>query len=268
MSSRVELAVLGAGPAGVAAALTASECNVSVLILDRSASAGGQVYRRPTGPLGVQQLKKWPDEVKGERLREQLSSSAVSCRFERAVWSVERGFRIDTVGPAGVETWEAERLLVASGTTERVIPFPGWTLPGVMGLAAATALLKSQRVLPGQRPVVAGSGPLLWAVASGIVAGGGMPAAVIDLADTRRWVSSLPALFSRPTDLLKGLGWMHSIRGQQVPVISSAAVRKVWREGASLVVEVVERNRDGTLRREGQERRLSADVLCLSLIHI
>ncbi|MDE0918932.1 MAG: NAD(P)/FAD-dependent oxidoreductase [Arenicellales bacterium] len=263
MNSRVELAVLGAGPAGVAAALAASECNVSVLILDRSASAGGQVYRRLTGPLGAQQLKKWPDEVKGDRLREQLRSSAVSCRFERAVWSVERGFRIDTVGPAGVETWEAERLLVASGTTERVIPFPGWTLPGVMGLAAATALLKSQRVLPGQRPVVAGSGPLLWAVASGIVAGGGMPAAVIDLADTRRWVSSLPALFSRPTDLLKGLGWMHSIRRQQVPVISSAAVRKVWREGTSLVVEVVERNRDGTLHREGQERRLSADALCI-----
>ena len=165
MNSRVELAVLGAGPAGVAAALAASECNVSVLILDRSASAGGQVYRRPTWPLEDQQLKQWPDEVKGERLREQLRSSAVSCRFGRAVWSVERGFRIDTVGPEGLETWEAERLLVASGTTERVIPFPGWTLPGVMGLAAATALLKSQRVLPGQRPVVAGSGPLLWAVA-------------------------------------------------------------------------------------------------------
>ena len=73
MSSRVELAVLGAGPAGIAAALAASECNVNVLILDRSASAGGQVYRRPTGPLGTQQIKKWPDEVKGERLREQLS---------------------------------------------------------------------------------------------------------------------------------------------------------------------------------------------------
>ena len=56
---------------------------------------------------------------------------------------------------------------------------------------------------------------------------------------------------------------MHSIRRQQVPVISNATVRKVWREGTSLVVEVIERNRDGTLRREGQERRLSADALCI-----
>ncbi|GIT24191.1 MAG: hypothetical protein CM1200mP41_02350 [Gammaproteobacteria bacterium] len=131
-----------------------------------------------------------------------------------------------------------------------------------MGLAATTALLKSQRVLPGQRPGFRGSGPLFWAVASGIVAGGGMPAAVIDLADTRRWVS-LSSAFSRPGDLLKGLGWMHSIRRQQVPVISNATVRKVWREGTSLMVEVIERNRDGTLRREGQERHLSADALCI-----
>ena len=81
MSSRVELAVLGAGPAGVAAALTASECNVSVLILDRSASAGGQVYRRPTGPVGTPPIKTWPPEVQGDGLLAQLSSRAVHCPF-------------------------------------------------------------------------------------------------------------------------------------------------------------------------------------------
>ena len=182
MSRQVELAVLGAGPAGIGAALAASRYNVNVIILDRGKAAGGQVYRPPANRRTINQLATASDHVVGQRLRKKLASSSVTCLFGRKVWSVQHGFRIDAVGPAGLETWEAKRLLVASGTTERVIPFPGWTLPGVMGLAATTLLLKSQRVLPGKRPIVAGSGPLLWAVANGIISGGGMPVAVIDLA--------------------------------------------------------------------------------------
>jgi thioredoxin reductase/bacterioferritin-associated ferredoxin len=264
MNRQVELAVLGGGPAGIGAALAASQCNVNVIILDRGIAAGGQVYRPPTKPQNTGQLASAPDHVIGERLRKELALSSVTCLFDRKVWSVQRGFRIDAIGPTGQETWEAERLLVASGTTERVIPFPGWTLPGVMGLAATTLLLKSQRVLPGKRPIIAGSGPLLWAVANGIIDGGGTPVAVIDLADTRCWVSSLPALFSRPTDLLKGLGWAYKVRRKRVPVISGASVGKVSYEGTSLVVEVVKRNRDGTLRHAGQKiQHLSADALCI-----
>lgn len=264
MNRRVELAVLGAGPAGIGAALAASQCGIDVIILDRGAAAGGQVYRPPADRRAAGQLSSAPDHVRGAHLRKQLASSTVTCLFDRKVWSVQRGFRIDAIGPTGLETWRAESLLVASGTTERVIPFPGWTLPGVMGLAATTLLLKSQRVLPGKRPVVAGSGPLLWAVANNIIRGGGMPVAVIDLADSRRWMSSLPALMSRPIDLLKGLGWAYTIRRKRVPVVSSAGVGKVWCEGKSLVVEVVKRNRDGSLRQGGQKKRhLLADALCI-----
>lgn len=264
MSRQVELAVLGAGPAGIGAALAASRYNVNVIILDRGIAAGGQVYRPSANRQTSNQLVSASDHVVGESLRKKLASSSVTCLFDRKVWSVQHGFRIDAVGPAGLETWEAKRLLVASGTTERVIPFPGWTSPGVMGLAATTLLLKSQRVLPGKRPIVAGSGPLLWAVANSIIAGGGKPVAVIDFANTRRWVSSLPALFSSPTDLLKGLGWVYTVKRNRVPVISGASVGKVWREGGSLMVEVAKHNRDGTLRQEGHKNQyLSGDALCI-----
>ncbi len=263
MIRRAELAVLGAGPAGIGAALAASDANVDVLLLDRANAAGGQVYRRPSDAIDRRYTTKGLDQREGERLRQRLKSSQVTCLFDRTVWSVQRGFRIDAVGPEGTEIWEADKLVVASGTIERVIPFPGWTIPGVMGLAATTVLLKSQRMLPGQRPVIAGSGPLLWAVAGGIVAGGGLPVAVVDLAGIAEWMASVPALLSRPVDLRRGLRWMQNVREKGVPVIPRAGVHRVCREGESLAIEVVPHCRDGTPRLGAKVTRLEADALCI-----
>lgn len=100
------------------------------------------------------------------------------------MWSVirnERGFRLDAIGSGDAHAVEATVLLVATGAIERVLPFPGWTTPGVFGLAAATTMLKSQRISPGKRVAVAGAGPLLAAVAAGVVKAGAEVAAVVDV---------------------------------------------------------------------------------------
>ena len=188
MTIRTELVVLGAGPAGIAAATTAARHGVHTWIIDAGPAAGGQVYRPLPGEFRIEDgAALGPDHATGERLRRELHESSVETAFATPVWSVAPGFLVDASGREGPRAWEARALVAATGTHERVIPMSGWTLPGVVGLGAATVLLKAERMLPGETTLVAGSGPLVAAVAAGIVKGGGRVAAMVDLARPGDW---------------------------------------------------------------------------------
>src|SRR5258706_11083595 len=126
--------------------------------------------------------------------------------FAHKAWSVGPGCRIDAIGPEGPVALSGSKLIVATGTSERVVPFPGWTLPGVIGLAAATIMLKSQRMLPGRATIVAGCGPLLIAVAAGILKYGGRVVAVVDTAPPRAWLGRVSAMRGRAGLLGRGAG--------------------------------------------------------------
>ncbi len=184
--------------------------------------------------------------------------------FLHKAWSVGPGFRIDAVGPDGPLALTTSKLVVATGTSERVIPFPGWTLPGVIGLAAATIMLKSQRMLPGRATLVAGCGPLLVAVAAGILKGGGHVVAVVDTAGPRDWLTRVPALLSRPDLLARGARWLASIRAAGVPVLSRHGILAVQDEPGGLVVTVGPVRADGTPD-PGERRMFNAD--CVTVGH-
>ncbi len=144
---KADLVVIGAGPAGAAAAAEAAACGLDVVLVDEA--------DRAAAPGGVRTLSG------------------------HVVWSVAPGFQIEAVGPAGRVTIEAERVVAATGCIERVVPFPGWTLPGVMGLSIAAA----SAITPGQRFVVAGCGPLLALAAHGLRSRGAEVVAVATLSD-------------------------------------------------------------------------------------
>lgn len=224
----IDLLVMGAGPAGVRAALRARACGLSVLLVDENHDAGGQVWRPlPAGFSRNPGARPTPEAREGDALRSELRRADITCLFGHKVWNVGSELRTDIIGPSGSVSWQPRALLVATGTTERVVPFPGWTLPGVMGLAAATILLKSQNMLPGHNTVVAGSGPLLLAVANGILKGGGRVAAVIDLASQSEWLGTLPSLLGRPDLLWQGAKWQLNLRKAGVPVYYRSAIDSV-----------------------------------------
>ena len=161
--------MIGAGPAGChrrAVAARARRCRscLSTSSRGRAARSGA---RRPAAST--------PHSIDAEARQGRCAARAArrsrrsTLRLGRRVWSVTSGFRVDAIGPDGHEAFTAPRLIAATGAHERVVPFPGWTLPGVIGLAAATVLLKSQAMLPGRRIVVAGCGPLLLRSRPGIV---------------------------------------------------------------------------------------------------
>ena len=172
-----ELVIIGAGPAGIEAAVTASRFGIATTIVDEAAQAGGQVYRPlPEGFKPIDREKLGPDFATGERLRASLAASAAVKAFGHRVWRLAPGnpdFTVEAVGPQGLAQWTPKAIIAATGAYERIVPFPGWTRPGVIGLAAATIMLKSQQVVPSGRVVVAGCGPLLAAVTVGILKGGG-----------------------------------------------------------------------------------------------
>jgi NADPH-dependent 2,4-dienoyl-CoA reductase/sulfur reductase-like enzyme len=224
----IDLLVLGAGPAGARAALRAHACGLSVLLVDENHDAGGQVWRPiPIGFSRRADAMPTPEARDGDALRTELRHAGITCLFGHKVWNVGANLRTDIIGPSGSVSWQPRALLVATGTTERIIPVPGWTLPGVMGLAAATILLKSQNMLPGHNAIVAGSGPLLFAVANGILKAGGRVAAVIDQASHGEWLGTLPSLFGRPDLLFQGAKWQLNLRKAGVPVFYRNAIGSV-----------------------------------------
>ncbi|WP_411092018.1 FAD-dependent oxidoreductase [Streptomyces sp. 049-1] len=189
---RTELVVVGAGPAGLAAALAADARGVRVTVLDGADGPGGQYYRQPAAALDARRPRALHHQWRTwERLRDALATSGVRVLPDHHVWYVEAGSGAFTVhallGPEQEEpvAVHADAVLLATGGYEHVLPFPGWTLPGVVTAGGAQAMLKGGLVVPGRTAVVAGTGPLLLPVATGLAAAGVRVAALVESADPR-----------------------------------------------------------------------------------
>lgn len=239
--------------------MAAARAGLRTVLVDEAA-AGKQVYRaRPAGARGAGAT---PEARAGERLRRALTASRVIAVFDHAVWSVSPGFRIDTLGPGGARSWAARAVIAATGAQERIVPFPGWTEPGVMRLTGAATQLEAQHRLPGRRTLVAGCGPSLFALAAGLLDAGGKVAAVLDLASPGDWVAHLPALALRPDLLLRGAAWLARVKRAGVPILSRYALSHV--EAYTGGLRTVARPVDGGCRPiRGPERRFEVDAVAV-----
>lgn len=261
MTRKFDLAIIGSGPAGAEAALSAAAQGLSVVVLDESEDVGGQVYRAP--PAALRQglnAKAGSEAAAGEDLRQRFAASGVTHAMSRRVWLAGPGFELRSAGAHGDESWSARAVCVAAGTHERIYPFPGWTTPGVIGLAAATILLKSQHMLPGRRPVVAGSGPLLLAVANAIIEAGGDVAALVDTRSAFDWARTLPGALTRTDLLQRGVGWLRNIRKASVPIYRGSAIAAV---NGSSSIERVEISPIGQGGSNSDRTIIKTDSLCI-----
>ncbi|MFF9115094.1 NAD(P)/FAD-dependent oxidoreductase [Streptomyces massasporeus] len=263
---RTDLVVIGAGPAGLAAALAASARGVRVALVDAAAHIGGQFYRQPAAPLGTgrpealhHQWRTW------ERLRDGLAASAVRVLTEHHVWCVERtpdAFTVHALlGPEQEKSVEvhARAVLLATGGYEHVLPFPGWTLPGVVTAGGAQAMLKGSLVVPGHRAVVAGSGPLLLPVATGLAAAGVEVAALVESTDPRRLARHTPALAGK---LPEGAGYAAGLLRHRVPALTRHTVVRAHGDDRLTGVTVAALDADGRVR-PGTARHLPCDTLAV-----
>jgi NADPH-dependent 2,4-dienoyl-CoA reductase/sulfur reductase-like enzyme len=151
-----DVAVIGGGPAGMGAATVAAECGLSVVLLDDNPGLGGQIWRGESGSSKHTQASHWFDRV---------GRSSVEWILEARVFQVGKG-HLSAESPDTVHQIAYSHLILATGARERFLPFPGWTLPNVLGAGALHSLIKSGLPVEGKRIVIAGTGPLLLAVAA------------------------------------------------------------------------------------------------------
>ncbi|WUT32751.1 FAD-dependent oxidoreductase [Streptomyces sp. NBC_00691] len=275
-----DLVVLGAGSAGIAGAVTAAELGLTVALLDSSPQPGGQFYRHPAPALGaVRPEALHHDWSAFADLRRRLDAGAVDHLTGHHVWSVVKG--TDGTWTAHALTGEngsteggtdgsadapvrirARALLLATGAYERQLPFPGWTLPGVVGAGGAQAMLKSGLVLPGRTVVVAGSGPLLLAVASSLASAGARVPAVIEAAGYLRYGRTPRALLANPRKAVEALVHTAALARHRVPVRFRSAVTEVHGTDRVEAVTVSRLDREWRPVR-GTGRRIACDALAV-----
>lgn len=262
---RTDLVVIGAGPAGIAACLAASRRGVRVALVDAAPGPGGQYFRRPAPGLDAEGAAPRHGRRTWTRLRDALAASTVDVRPEHHVWCVEResgGLTVHALlGPEQRESvaLHADAVLLATGGYETVLPFPGWTLPGVVTAGGAQAMLKGGLVTPGRTVVVAGTGPLLLPVATGLAAAGVRVAALVESTDPARLPRHARALAGK---LPEAAGYAARLLRHRVPVLTRHTVVRAHGEDRLTGVTVAALDAGGRVR-PGTERLLPCDALAV-----
>jgi NADPH-dependent 2,4-dienoyl-CoA reductase/sulfur reductase-like enzyme len=204
-----DVIVVGAGPAGIAAATAAARHGRSVLLLDDNPAAGGQIWRSGIEVPNKRANKK-EDEKKNKALH-LLVASGATLLFGYRVFDTPAPRTLhalrETAGDAEVIALEFDRLILATGARERFLPFPGWTLPGVFGAGGLQALVKGGFPIQGKRVAVAGSGPLLLAVAVHLREYGAHVTIVAEQAPMSQLAPFALSLWSHPAKIWQGIGY-------------------------------------------------------------
>jgi len=160
-----DVAIVGAGPAGLAAARVCADAGLSTVLFDEQPSPGGQVYRSITATPFKRGTILGKDYWRGAALVAAMQASGAQYVANTSVWSLTRERELGIATGGGMQLLRAHRVILCTGAIERPFPVPGWTLPGVMTAGAAQILLKSSALVPQGRIVLAGCGPLLWLLA-------------------------------------------------------------------------------------------------------
>jgi thioredoxin reductase/bacterioferritin-associated ferredoxin len=258
--------IIGGGPGGVAAAIKAARAGVSVTLLDENQQLGGQGFRQFEKGFKVTDSETLgPDYEDGQKLLHQFNSMQDKIRYlnNTLVWGI---FKDRTLGLARNETSSSLRfkhLLVATGAYDRPVPFPGWTLPGVFTAGGAQKLIKSERVLPGENLLLAGTGPLQLVVADQILKAGGKIEAILEAGNVgKNWLQGLKGIWGNWDFLKEGIGYLRSIQKAGVPILRRHIILEARGDGQvrEAVIAKVDKNWRPRLN---TSRSVKVDAICL-----
>ena len=244
-----DLAVVGSGPAGLCAAVEGAKAGAKVILLDENNKPGGQLFKQIHKFFGS--TAHWAG-VRGFDIGNQLISEAkeagVQVWLNTTVWGIFEDKSLGIIRADKIQPLRAKKIILATGAAEKVVSFPGWTLPGIMGAGAAQTMINIHRVLPGTRVLMVGSGNVGLIVSNQLLQAGAEVVAVVEIA---------PRI---------GGYQVHAsnIRRAGVPILTSHTVKEALGEGQVETVTVTKVDQEWNPI-PNTEKTFSVDTVCMAV---
>lgn len=263
MMLRTELLVVGAGPAGLSAALEASKAGARVTVVDEYARPGGQYFKQvpesfkllDTGLMGR-------DYQAGRELLKRVQDGKIELLTDTLVWGAFDPGVLEIYRRGECQRIGADRMVVATGAYDRPMAFPGWTLPGVITAGAAQSLVKSQWVLPGSRVLLVGTGPFQLPVAAQLLKAGATVVSVLEASKVGGWFTRVPAMWRHLEKINEAKDYLGALLKARVPYQFGWTILEA--RGKDRVQSAVITQVDDEGRPEaGTEKTVEVDTVCL-----
>jgi NADPH-dependent 2,4-dienoyl-CoA reductase/sulfur reductase-like enzyme len=206
-----DVLIAGAGPAGLSAAIEAADAGADVVVVDENDRAGGQIYRQP--PPAIRARTDLGSYATGRDLLQAVESRPrirMLCRT--TVWAAPGNTTLSTFTHDRVGEVSGRCVIVCTGAHDRPVPFPGWTIPGVITAGAALTLLKGQQILPGRNVLLAGAGPLQLVLATYLLDGGAHVASLLEASTRWALYRRVPRLLSEWALVREGMQYVGQLR--------------------------------------------------------
>jgi thioredoxin reductase len=268
-----DVAVIGGGPAGMSAAVAAADAGVRVALVDAGSALGGQFWRHPPDRALAAEVAAQHHGVRQYRgLSRSIDTHERQGRLQvlagHDVWTLgqdDTGFVVRAVDRRTDNTQRvlrARSLVLAPGAYDRQVPFPGWTLPGVMTAGGVQALLKGSATVAGRRVLVVGTGPFLLPVAAGLVSAGATVVGVHEASGGTGWARHSGAVARNVAKLGEGAGYAAALVRHRVPYRLRSTVVEAHGDDELREVTVARLDAAGAVR-PGSEHRVAVDVLAV-----
>lgn len=257
--SEIHPVIIGAGPAGIRAAETLVAAGLRPIVVDEAFRFGGQIYRQPPDILQRPGKDLYGFEAaKAASVHQTMQDllPKIDYRPNTLVWGTEGG-SLNLLNAGQPDRLPYSHLILATGATDRVLPFPGWTLPGVYTLGGAQVSLKFQASVIGPRVAFIGTGPLLYLVAYQYLKAGADVAAVLDTAPFTGKIKALPKLLDHFGTFAKGLYYMGLLAARGVKI--RFGVRPLQAAGTTRVEALYWRNA------RGRQQKVTCDAIAWGL---
>jgi len=231
-----EICVIGGGPAGMTAAIEAADVGSKVLLIDERRKLGGQIFRQFPNEFLINEKSLQKNSLdkeyhSGKNLINELKryQDRITVLSDAFVWGIFPGKEIALIKNQKSLTVICQKLILAEGVYERPLPFPGWTLPGVFSAGGTQNILKNQRVLPGRRFLLSGTGPLQLVLAHQLINSGAEVVAVLE-ASTHIQLKQMLSLFKQLKLVKDGIKYLNTLRREKVPFIRGHTIVKAHGE--------------------------------------
>lgn len=257
-----DIAIIGSGPAGLAASLEAVAAGARVVLLDEHLRLGGQFFKQVPSSFKVEDTSALgKDYPTGREFLRLVSEGKIDVWLDSLVWGAfgERTLAVRR----GRENLllNAEKIIVATGAYDRPLPFPGWTLPGVITAGAAQTLAKSQWIMPGSRVLLVGTGPFQLPVAKQLLHGGAKIVAVVEATRFRSLLTGSLDAMARPDRAFEGFGYWKEITSSGAPFLFGHTIVRATGDGEVRGATIAAIDDEWRVK-PGSERTFEVDTIC------